>query len=296
MRPHVRGFLSCVLVLAANLLPVGEACAYVAQGGKWSQPDGKGSPVTITYSYNNLLDGVLLQPDGQPLSPNIVRQSVEEALGLWAGVAPLHFVEVEDQGGPTYFGVQYSDGQFGQIRFNAMYINGADPTIGKPSTKAMAYFPGTGGNLGGDVFFDYSDRWQVAGTLRQPDVLGVAVHELGHTLGLGHSTVQQTDAYWEWEEYDDYGEVETITEAKGAAVMYWITPRFEGLGTGALFPDDIAGIQAVYGVGVGSVTPLAKWYAPEPASSVLAALAALSAVVLRRRRHVTHRATMEHLP
>lgn len=284
MRLYLSSSLCWVVVLAAAVLPAGEAGAYMLQGGKWPQPGGRGSPVTVTYSYNNLLDGSLLQPSGDPLPVDLIRQSVEEALAAWASVAPLNFVEVEDQGGPVYSGVQYSNGQFGQIRFNHMYINGPDPTIGRPSTKAMAYFPSTGGNLGGDVFFDDSDRWQVAGTIRQPDVLGVAIHEIGHTLGLGHSTVQQTDAFWYWQEYDGSGGIVDVTEAKGAAVMYWITPRFEGPGTGALFPDDITGIQAIYGAGVGSVTPLISAIVPEPASWTLVALAALSIVAARVKR------------
>ena len=51
-------------------------------------------------------------------------------------------------------------------------------------------------------------------------------------------------------------------EPKGNADMFWIFNRYSGLGTGQLLPDDIAGIQAIYGAGVGSVIPI-----PEPASS-----------------------------
>jgi hypothetical protein len=54
------------------------------------------------------------------------------------------------------------------------------------------------------------------------DLQGVATHEIGHTLGLGHSAV-------------------------GGATM---APAIGGTGLGqrSLSPDDIAGIQAVYGV------------------------------------------------
>jgi hypothetical protein len=288
MSLRVRLAILLVGLAACLLLPVAGVRAYVLQGGKWyqkpgTQPNGERWHVRIEYSYNNLLDGGLLLPDGQPLPVDIIRSSVEEALGLWASVAPLDFFEVEDQGGPVYYGTQYPDGQFGQIRFNHMYINGPDPVIGKPTTKAMAYYPSSSGNLAGDVFFDDSDRWQVAGTLSQPDVLGVVVHEIGHTLGLGHSTVQQSDAFWHWQEYNQSGDIVDVTEPKGAAVMYWITPRFAGPGTGYLFQDDINGIRAVYGVGVGSVTPLPT--VPEPASCVLVALAALGWRALVKRRH-----------
>ena len=80
-----------------------------------------------------------------------------------------------------------SSTHFGQIRFRHIYINGPDPTIGDPVAKAQAYYP-PGPDYAGDVEFDDSDRWQEVGTLRQPDILGAAIHEIGHTLGLGHAT------------------------------------------------------------------------------------------------------------
>lgn len=281
MSPYTCRAVLSVGILVACLLPAGKVRAYSLQGGTWRDPnDPFGSPVTVTYSYNNLLDGVLLQPDDQPLPVDLIRRSIEEALGLWASVAPLHFVEVEDQGGPVYFGTPYSDGQFGQIRFNARNIDGQEPEIGRPKAKAQAYYPTGPGNLAGDVFFDYSDRWQSVGTLSQPDVLGAAVHELGHSLGLAHTSAQQPDAYWHWLEYNEFGEVVEVTEPKGAAVMYWIFERFAGPGTGYLFADDIAGIRAIYGTGVGSVTPLAV---PEPASWVLVTLVAFGWRIFARR-------------
>jgi hypothetical protein len=289
MPPRVCRFVLWAGVLGAGLLPVCTARAYVVQGGKWPQPGGKGTDVTITYSYNNLLDSLLLQPSGEPLSPNFIRGSIEEALGLWASVAPLHFVEVEDEGGGPYQS-SYPNGQFGQIRFNAIHINGPDPVVGQPVAKAMAYYPSAGGNLGGDVFFDYDDRWQPIGTLSIPDVLGAAVHELGHTLGLGHSTVQQSGVFWQWQEYNTSGDIVDVTEAKGATVMYWVFERFDGPGTGHLFQDDINGIRAIYGTGVGSVTPLATGNVPEPASWMLMALAALGWRAFATRGHAPKRA------
>jgi Matrixin len=219
--------------------PADATAQFTLGGGQWPQPGGLGTPVTLTYSYQNMFDGGLKMPDGQPLPNSVIRSSIEEALQLWASAAPLHFVEVPDQGGVT-FG-DYPNGQFGQIRFRHVYINGPDIPGQSPIAKAQAYFPFTGGNLAGDVEFDNSDPWQEIGTLPMPDVLGAAIHEVGHTLGLHHTDVV-------------------------GANMYWIFHRFAGPGTGELFPDDIAGIRAIYGAGVGSVTPLAV---PEPATWVI---------------------------
>jgi hypothetical protein len=233
----------------------GPIARYLVSGSKWPQPGGLGSPVTITYSYNNVFDGGLRDASGTPLPASLIRGSIEEALGLWASVAPLHFVEVPDEGGGP-FQFAYPDGQFGQIRFNHIFINGPDPPGGTPIAKAIAYFPNLSSNLGGDVFFDRGDPWQEVGTLPRPDILGAAIHELGHSLGLHHSEIEQAN-------------------------MYWIFRRYSGLGTGRLHEDDIMGIRAIYGAGVGSLTPLAI---PEPAAIVVFIAAALGWLAQRGRR------------
>jgi hypothetical protein len=221
----------------------GDATAsFLAGGGQWPQTGGLGSPVTLTYSYQNMFDGGLKMADGQPLPITLIRRSIEEALGLWASVAPLHFVEVPDQGGDTFGPLgNYREGPFGQIRFRHVYINGPDIPGQSPVAKAQAYFPYNGGHLAGDVEFDHGDPWQEVGTLPMPDILGAAIHEIGHTLGLNHTDIPQAN-------------------------MYWIFKRHAGPGSGMLHPDDIAGIRSIYGSGTGSVTPL---IAPESATSIL---------------------------
>ncbi len=223
---------------------------YVLIGSQWPQPGGKGTPITLTYSFQNMFDGAIKMPNGQPLPANIIRGSIEEALRLWSSAAPINFVEVPDDG--LYYG---SSTHYGQIRFSHIYINGPDPAIGDPIAKAQTYFP-PGDGFPGDVQFDDSDAWQVVGTLRQPDILGAALHEIGHSLGLGHATGIIPGEYWSYQVYDGTGQVVDHLEPKGDADMFWIFNRYSGLGTGQLMPDDIAGIQAIYGAGSGSVTPL----------------------------------------
>lgn len=247
---------------------------YVLIGSQWPQPGGKGSPITLTYSFQNMFDGALKMPNGQPLPTSLIRGSIEEALGLWASVAPLNFVEVPDDGSP--YG---SSTQFGQLRFRHIYINGPDSDYAAPVAKAQAYYP-PGPDYAGDVEFDDSDKWQEVGTLRKPDVLGAAIHEIGHTLGLAHSTGIQVGEYWTYQTYDGNGQLVDHQEPKGNANMFWIFTRYSGLGTGQLFPDDIAGIRAIYGAGTGSVTSLV----PEPASLLLLFCAAASWLLRRPAR------------
>jgi hypothetical protein len=187
---------------------------------KWAQPAGLGTPVTITYSYSNLLNGSL----GGGLPAATIKAAIEEALSRWAAVSPLRFVEVPDAGPPPS-PEDYDPTGKPMLRF------GDRPVDGPYGVLAYGYYPG-GTGLAGDVQFDSSEPWSVNPALGE-DLIEVAMHEIGHTLGLAHSQVAPAimDAY-----YSGY---------------------FHGPGTSYLFADDIAGVQALYGAGVGSVTPLA---------------------------------------
>jgi hypothetical protein len=251
---YVRGLLVGLFLLATSC----HALAFGPTRPGWPQPGGKGSPVYLTYSYQNLHDGSLLDPLGQPVPFTQIRTAIEEALSVWAEVVPIHFIEVEDDHLP--YTSSTVGRQFGQIRFRHTYINGPDPPTGDPTTKAQAYFPGTSLNAG-DVEFDRGDPWSLIGTTREPDILGAAIHELGHALGLTHSP--QTTAN-----------------------MYWIFRRHTGPGSGMLADDDIAAVQSIYGAGVGSVTPLSIATVPEPPLGWL--LVAGVMVLAWRRCHPQH--------
>jgi Matrixin len=216
------------VVAFAESLAANSALAYVIGGSPWT-----GSPVTLTYSYINVFDGSIKMPDGDPLPNSLIKGSIEEALGLWSSVAPINWVEVPDSSSSN-------------LRFRHVYINGPDPPPpALPVAKAQATCIGRG--FGCQVQYDDGDRWQEVGTQAVPDILGATIHEVGHILGLQHSS-------------------------DPTANMYWIFHRFDGLGTGELFPDDIAGIHALYGTGVGSVRPLSV---PEPKTWLLMAMAML---------------------
>jgi hypothetical protein len=128
------------------------ALDYVTEGYQWPQPGGPGTPLTISYSYSNLLDGGLLGG----LTELQLRSAVEEALELWASYAPLHFVEQSDSG-PSPGDIEYPVGSFPQIRIGHHFIDG---DVGA-NVLAHAYYPPGNGfddGLSGDVHFDITNR------------------------------------------------------------------------------------------------------------------------------------------
>jgi hypothetical protein len=245
--------LSLFVLFIVGSLTATPALAYVLGGAAWPTDapcNGScaGKPVTIKYTIGNVTDGSLLMPDGTPLPNPLIKASIEKALWFWTQSVDINFVEVPD--GPQT-----------QLRFRHVYINGPDPAPpADPIAKAQATCIGYGS--GCEVQYDDSDRWQQSGTTAVPDILGATIHEVGHIIGLNHSEVT-------------------------TANMYWIFHRYSGLDTPELAPanipiqfgDDVLGIQAIYGAGTGSVTPI-----PEPATGFLIAAAAMCSLPIRRRR------------
>ncbi len=198
----------------------------VSGASKWSQPGGLGSTITITYSYNNLLDGGL----GGGLEAGVIRSAIEEALGRWAAVAPIRFVEVSDSGPALAAGMNdYSASGRPMLRF------GHVPEDGPSGTLAYAYYPG-GTGLAGDVFFDRGETWSNTPT-RGIDLIEVATHEIGHALGMAHEPMPSSGG-------------------NNAIMNPFYGARYRGPGTSFLLADDINGIRTLYGSGSGSVTPL----------------------------------------
>lgn len=189
---------------------------------RWPNPGGTnpspGTDVTVTYSLSGLAD--LGLPCDQ------VRAAVEEALGLWAAVAPLHFVEVRDSGPcPSSNDPNYDATGLPQLRF------GSHTEDGPRGMLAHAYFPfsPSPNGLAGDVHFDCEENWSIGAGSGVFDFLEVCLHEIGHAIGLGHEP--------------------TPPGGNSAIMNPFYGGRFTGLGTGFLLQDDINGVQAIYGVG-----------------------------------------------
>ncbi|XP_064501233.1 stromelysin-1-like [Pseudopipra pipra] len=144
-------------------------------------------------------------------TPDMLQADVEEAIAkafqLWSSVTPLRFTRV------------YSGQADIMISFAAGFHGDFYSFDGPGGTLAHAYPPGSG--IGGDAHFDEDENWTKFTTYSGYNLFLVAAHELGHSLGLGHSNV--------------FG-----------ALMY---PIYMAKDTRdyQLHQDDIDGIQALYG-------------------------------------------------
>jgi predicted Zn-dependent protease len=196
--------------------------SFVNSGSKWSQPGGKNTLFTITYSYDNLLNGKL----SGGLTNAQITGIIREAVGLWSKYAPINFVEVSDSG-PAPSDASYIAGNSPQIRFGTHNIDGSRNVL------AHAYYPySTTDGLAGDIHFDSSETWK-ASPSGGFDLLEVAVHELGHALGLDHESTQT------------------------AIMNPYYGGRYSGSGSAFLFQDDINGIQDIYGT--YSLLTMQRW-------------------------------------
>jgi hypothetical protein len=216
-----------------------------AEGFRWPQPGGPGTPVGLTYSFSNLLDGRF-----GPIPETELRASTAEAFGLWSSYAPLTFTERPDSG-PTPGDQDYDRATHPEIRIGYHAID-------DDNVLAHAYFPwdSESSGLAGDIHLNETtpSSWSIGAGFPTIDFLEVITHEIGHAVGVGHIL------------YAD------------AIMQPYYSGRYHGRGTAYLLPPDILAIQSLYGAGVGSVHPM-----PEPSTMLLLTTGVVTLFVRRRR-------------
>ena len=153
---------------------------------------------TLTYAFVN---------GTADIAGNNERQAIRNAFATWQAQIPIDFVEVATTNSPN---------------FTVGWFTGAHDSDGAPfdgvgNTLAHAFYPPPcGGPNFGKLHFDDAESWKLDGT--NFDTETVALHEIGHLIGLNHSAV-------------------------GGSVMF---PSYSGQRR-ALTQDDIDGGRALYG-------------------------------------------------
>lgn len=157
---------------------------YVYSGYKWTK-------LNLTYQIENFTTD---------FSEDIAKRAIKDAFDQWSSKTPLNFTKVTSG---ADIKLSWATGNHDNCR----------PFDGPSGELAHAFFP-----QDGRVHFDDDELWTDTLISLGKDFASVALHELGHTLGLGHSN-------------DPF------------AVMFpFFMVRRRSLGQ-----DDIAGIQSIYG-------------------------------------------------
>lgn len=144
----------------------------------------------LTYSF--------IPSSYYPVNLQVMGQVMYQAFQTWAAVSPFRYTEASRLGNRADIKITFA------------------PIDGPQKYLAYAYAPGDG-----RLYFDSAERWTTNPTsLDQTDLQSVAVHEIGHNMGLDHS--------------DDPN-----------AIMY---PQYPpGSIKRNLGADDINGLRALYG-------------------------------------------------
>lgn len=216
----------------ANIAPFAETIDHPTEG-----------PEALSVDIIGLITGA--EPTGTEY------EQFDMALNLWAEVSEFTNLGMVADGAtqlPAGSGdsgdVDSGNGHLGDIRVVGYQFDGPNGVV------AHAFQPGTSaefnGAMAGDVHLDYEELWvddpnDLPGN-GQYDFFTVVLHELGHSLGLDHSF-------------------------EPGSVM---GPSYVGARR-TLSPDDIAGVQSIYGV-------------PEPTALMLVVFSALGFLLNHRGR------------
>ena len=141
-------------------------------------------------------------------------QLFNEALDVWASHASIYNLGQVADSGAAVGASEVQGGHIGDIRVGGFTFDGPGGGLAHALQPAVEWM---GTTFGGDVHFDIGENWTNGGG-GGTDFKTVAIHELGHSLGLGHSN----------------------------ATFSVMAPFYAGIQHN-LYRDDIVGIQALYG-------------------------------------------------
>jgi hypothetical protein len=155
-----------VAAYAAPLSSLGPVGQYIATTGDgW---DGPGlNATTLNYAFSQLTAQL---PSGAP------QGEILRAMGEWAKVIQLDWQAGSGPGGTHTVNILFAQSAHGD----------GYPFDGTGGVLAHTFYPAPSNPepIAGDMHFDDSESWHVGANT---DLFSVALHELGHALGLGHS-------------------------------------------------------------------------------------------------------------
>ncbi|NP_001296676.1 matrix metalloproteinase-14-like precursor [Hydra vulgaris] len=159
----------------------------------------------------NELTWKLLNNNNDGLTRGEIETTLHKAFSMWEAVTNLKFRQLQ---------INENKKADIEIKFAQGYHDDPYSFDGFGGTLAHAFYPHTNEGLSGDVHFDDAEKF----TIESPEgrsLLWVAVHEIGHSIGLEHSNVKEA-LMFPWYRVQDVRDIQ-------------------------LSDDDVLGIQSIYG-------------------------------------------------
>jgi hypothetical protein len=151
---------------AAPITVTGPVPQYIPTYGNGWDGAGAGS-ATLTYVFSKMT---------AQLAASSVESEIVRAMAQWTKVVKVAWVPGTNPNGSATVNILFATGSHGD----------AYPFDGPGGILAHTFFPAPVNPepIAGDMHFDDAESWHIGANT---DVFSVALHELGHSLGLGHS-------------------------------------------------------------------------------------------------------------